>query len=261
MVDLVKSLKKGILGKRNPKSDNTHGFLSARGIITSYRIVTMTTYFGNAPHNTTKASIVVSTPHAKVEKTSSSDDFLARKQYSSLMLMEDWQFLTHHPMKAARLNLNAHVSPNYGISVPIGTISEGIQSLEFFWGLALVFVDQQKPLKALVDNGIWGASKHFSDRFLDTRVLKWTHENKNVFVYVNCFYIRAGLRACPLVALFVGHIGSLPWFLRFWHQNLTTGCAWLTFLVFVVEYFGMFCNRWLFRVSDLFQKLQIKLPL
>jgi hypothetical protein len=54
----------------------------------------MTTYFGNVvhvetPHNTAKASIVVSTPHATVEMTSSSDDFLARKQYSSLMLMED----------------------------------------------------------------------------------------------------------------------------------------------------------------------------
>jgi hypothetical protein len=46
------------------------------------------------------------------------------------------------------------------------------------------------------------------------------------------------IRACPLVALFVGHIGILPWFIRFWHQNHTTGWAWLTFSVFVVEYFG-----------------------
>jgi hypothetical protein len=56
---------------------------------------------------------------------------------------------------------NAHVSPNYGTSVPVGTISEGIQNLEIFWGSALVFVDQQKPLKILVVDGIWGASEHF----------------------------------------------------------------------------------------------------
>jgi hypothetical protein len=42
--------------------------------------------------------------HATVETTSSFDDSLARKQYSSLMSAEDWQFLTHHPKKAARLN-------------------------------------------------------------------------------------------------------------------------------------------------------------
>jgi hypothetical protein len=46
------------------------------------------------------------------------------------------------------------------------------------------------------------------------------------------------LIACPLVALFFWHNGILPWFLRFWHQNHTTGWEWLTFLVFVVEYFG-----------------------
>jgi hypothetical protein len=54
----------------------------------------MTTYFGNVvhvetPHNTAQASIVVSTAHAMVETTYSSDDSLARKQNSSLMLMED----------------------------------------------------------------------------------------------------------------------------------------------------------------------------
>jgi hypothetical protein len=41
------------------------------------------------PHNTAEASIVVSTAHALVETTSSYDDSLARKQYSSQMLMED----------------------------------------------------------------------------------------------------------------------------------------------------------------------------
>jgi hypothetical protein len=94
VADSVKSLKKGILDKWHPESDNTHGFQSARQIITSYWIVTMTTYFGNVvhvetPHNTAEALIVVSTAHATVETKSSSDDSLARKQYSSLMLMED----------------------------------------------------------------------------------------------------------------------------------------------------------------------------
>jgi hypothetical protein len=94
VVNLVKSLEKGILEKWNPKSDNTHEFQSARRIITSYRIVTMMTYFGNVahvetPHNTAEASIVISTVHATVETTSSFDDSLARKQYSSLMSAED----------------------------------------------------------------------------------------------------------------------------------------------------------------------------
>jgi hypothetical protein len=44
----------------------------------------MTTYFGNVvhvetPHNTAEISIVVSTAHASVETTSSSDDSLARE--------------------------------------------------------------------------------------------------------------------------------------------------------------------------------------
>jgi hypothetical protein len=114
VVDLVKTLKIGILEKRNPKFDNTHGLQSARRIITSYRFVTMTTYFGNVvhvetPHNTAEALIFVSTVHATVETTSSSNDSLARKQYSSLMLMEDGHFSTHHPKKAARLN-KTHMS-------------------------------------------------------------------------------------------------------------------------------------------------------
>ncbi len=38
------------------------------------------------------------------------------------------------------------------------------------------------------------SEKVFVDRFLYTRVQKWTHKNKNVFVYVNCFYLRVGQR-------------------------------------------------------------------
>jgi hypothetical protein len=54
----------------------------------------MTTYFANVvhvktPHNTAETLIVVSTAHATVEMRSSSDDSLAKKRYSSLMLMED----------------------------------------------------------------------------------------------------------------------------------------------------------------------------
>jgi hypothetical protein len=40
-------------------------------------------------HNTAEISIVVSTARAMVESTSSSDDSLARKRHSSLMLMVD----------------------------------------------------------------------------------------------------------------------------------------------------------------------------
>jgi hypothetical protein len=42
------------------------------------------------PHNTAGTSIIVSMAHAMVETTSSSDNSLARKQYSSLLMsMED----------------------------------------------------------------------------------------------------------------------------------------------------------------------------
>jgi hypothetical protein len=37
------------------------------------------------------------------------------------------------------------------------------------------------------------SQKVFVYRFLYTRVLKWTHEYKNVFVFVNCVYVRVGL--------------------------------------------------------------------
>jgi hypothetical protein len=40
-----------------------------------------------------------------------------------------------------------------------------------------------------------------SPGFCMQRCLKWTHENKNVFVDVNCVYATVGLRACPLMAL------------------------------------------------------------
>jgi hypothetical protein len=87
-------LKIGILEKWNHESDNTLGFQSASQIITSYEIVTITTYFGNVvhvetPHSAAVALIVVSTAHATVKTTSSSDDSLARKRYSSLKSMED----------------------------------------------------------------------------------------------------------------------------------------------------------------------------
>jgi hypothetical protein len=42
-----------------------------------------------SPRNTAEASIVISTAHAMGATTSSSDDHLARKQYSFLMSMED----------------------------------------------------------------------------------------------------------------------------------------------------------------------------
>ena len=33
----------------------------------------------------------------------------------------------------------------------------------------------------------------FVDLFLYTTVVKWTRKNKNVFVYVKCFYVTVGL--------------------------------------------------------------------
>jgi hypothetical protein len=39
------------------------------------------------------------------------------------------------------------------------------------------------------------SQKVFVYRFLCTTVVKWTHDNKNVFVYVKCFYVTVGLRA------------------------------------------------------------------
>ena len=35
----------------------------------------------------------------------------------------------------------------------------------------------------------------FVDLFLYTTVVKWTRKNKNVFVYVKCFYVTVGLTA------------------------------------------------------------------
>jgi hypothetical protein len=37
------------------------------------------------------------------------------------------------------------------------------------------------------------SQKVFVYRFLYTRVLKWTRENKNVFVFVKCNYVRDAL--------------------------------------------------------------------
>jgi hypothetical protein len=39
------------------------------------------------------------------------------------------------------------------------------------------------------------SQKVFVYRFLCTTVVEWTHDNKNVFVYVKCFYVTVGLRA------------------------------------------------------------------
>ena len=36
----------------------------------------------------------------------------------------------------------------------------------------------------------------FVDLFLYTTVVKWTRKNKNVFVYVKCFYVTVGLKRC-----------------------------------------------------------------
>jgi hypothetical protein len=35
----------------------------------------------------------------------------------------------------------------------------------------------------------------FVDLFLYTTVVKWTRKNKNVFVYVKCFYVTVGLKS------------------------------------------------------------------
>jgi hypothetical protein len=75
----------------------------------------MTTCFCDVVHVKTPHNTIVFTAHALIERrTSSSVESLARKQYSSLMPMEDRQSLTDHAKKAPRLNKKhiSHLSPN-----------------------------------------------------------------------------------------------------------------------------------------------------
>jgi hypothetical protein len=60
------------------------------------------------PHNTAVTSIVVSA-HATVETTSSSDDYLARKRYSSIDVDGGLTIFDVSPEEAARLN-KTHMS-------------------------------------------------------------------------------------------------------------------------------------------------------
>jgi hypothetical protein len=61
------------------------------------------------PHNTAVTSIVVSTAHATVETTSSSDDYLTRKRYSSNDVDGGLTIFNVSPEEAARLN-KTHMS-------------------------------------------------------------------------------------------------------------------------------------------------------
>jgi hypothetical protein len=53
------------------------------------------------------------------------------------------------------------------------------------------------------------SQKVFVYRFLYTRVLKWTHEYKKKFVFVNCFYVRVGLRSAFLTRTTAGVESSI----------------------------------------------------
>ena len=94
------------------------------------------------PHNTAEASIVVSTAHALVETTSSYDDSLARKQYSSQMLMEDWQLLTAPRRLQDWIKCTSQTK--------LQTRSEGIQNLKHFVDWLWLLHFNKKTLKVLV---------------------------------------------------------------------------------------------------------------
>jgi hypothetical protein len=61
-----------------------------------------------------------------------------------------------------------------------------------------------------------GQSSGVSDLPFISTVMSWLMSCQYILIAIG------SIRACPLVVLFVGHIGILPWFLRFWHQNHTT---------------------------------------
>jgi hypothetical protein len=59
------------------------------------------------------------------------------------------------PQEGCETEKNAHALPNYSTSVPAGwDFFRRNPEPRSFLGLALVFVDQQKPVKVLVDNEI-----------------------------------------------------------------------------------------------------------
>ena len=51
----------------------------------------------------------------------------------------------------------------------------------------------------------------FVDLFLYTTVVKWTRKNKNVFVYVKCFYVTVSLSMSYIVCIHVHFLSvSVP---------------------------------------------------
>ena len=153
----------------------------------------MTIYFGNVVHvetppNTAEASVIVSTAHATVETTSLSDDSLARKQYSSLMLMEDWQFWHITPRRLQDWIECTCLAKRQYFCTGRDYFRRAPEPRNFF-RIGSGFCRSTNTESHL---NIY--QKVFVDRFLYTRVLTWTrHQNKNVFVQVNCFYVRVGL--------------------------------------------------------------------
>ena len=158
---------------------------SVRWIFTSNRNLTTTCFWDvlhvETPHNTAKASYVVSTAQAMVETTSSCNDSLVRKRYSSLMSMEDWQFSTTHPRRRQDWIKRTSLTK-------LRTRSEGIQNLKYFVDWLWVLQINQN-----FSTFWWMMGYEMHLRFLFTTVVKWTHKNKNVFVYVKCIYVTVGL--------------------------------------------------------------------
>ena len=78
-------------------------------------------------------------------------------------------------------------------------------------------------------------------------------ENKKRGFCIVPVFEKMVFKSMPTRGAICCHINILPWFLRFWQQNHTTGWAWLTFLVFVVQYFGIsvqhYSDLWWCRTS------------
>ena len=132
-------------------------FQSARRINTSNQNLMMTTLFCDVlhvetPHNTAVTSIVVSTAHATVETTSSSDDYLARKRYSSIDVDGGLTIFDVSPEEAARLN-KTHMSRLLRYFCTGKHWIRRNPEPRIFGRWSLVFVDQQKPLKVLLTMG------------------------------------------------------------------------------------------------------------
>ncbi len=160
---MVKTLKIGIRGKRNPWSDNTHMFQLARRVITSNQKLTMTTFFfrcfscGNTTQQ--RRNIDRCFNGACNGRNNIFIRWFCGKKMICFPDVDGGLTSFDDSKKAARLN-KTNISNRTTDKIRRNPESQ------IFCGLALVFNKHYRvPLKVLVDNGIWDASKHFSDNF------------------------------------------------------------------------------------------------